>query len=387
MSTGYPVKPRRRSRASLLGLVLAFLAATALLFAAIVDNAEAAGKTVLIVAPHPDDDLLYGAGVAARALANGDTVKVVFMTNGDLLGATTVREVEGVNAQTQYIGTTEDDLMFLGYPDGGLWHILHWQPSATDVYVARQGTSATYGIRGLGRTDYHNYRFGTHATYNRANILADLEDILATYRPDDVYTTSQYDGASDHAATRWLVKTALAARVTADPTYAPTFHTTFVDWPHSSDWPASMNAAADFTEPSGLSSYTPLVWSARESFPVPTAMQSTDYPTNPKYLAVNAHVSQGGTSGILGRYIHRDEFFWVDPIVAAANSAPGANAGPAQTAIEKTVAQLDGRSSTDPDGDPLYYAWTQTGGPSVTLSDSTSVRPTFSAPAGTSTLT
>ena len=51
-----------------------------------VSSARAAGRSVLIVAPHPDDDLLYGAGIAATALAQGDSVKVVYMPNGDLYG-------------------------------------------------------------------------------------------------------------------------------------------------------------------------------------------------------------------------------------------------------------------------------------------------------------
>lgn len=44
---------------------------------------------------------------------------------------------------------------------------------------------------------------------------------------------------------------------------------------------------------------------------------------------------------------------------------------------------LDGSVSTSPSGYlPLTYAWTQTGGPPVALSDSTSPGPTFSAPGG-----
>lgn len=41
---------------------------------------------------------------------------------------------------------------------------------------------------------------------------------------------------------------------------------------------------------------------------------------------------------------------------------------------------LDGSKSTDPEGMPLAYTWTQIGGPTVTLSDSMDVKPTFVAP-------
>ncbi|MFN2232157.1 MAG: PKD domain-containing protein, partial [Anaerolineae bacterium] len=41
---------------------------------------------------------------------------------------------------------------------------------------------------------------------------------------------------------------------------------------------------------------------------------------------------------------------------------------------------LDGSGSSDVDGDPLSYRWTQTGGPAVALSSATVASPTFTAP-------
>jgi MYXO-CTERM domain-containing protein len=62
------------------------------------------------------------------------------------------------------------------------------------------------------------------------------------------------------------------------------------------------------------------------------------------------------------------------------NSAPVANAGPAQAVDERTVATLDGSASSDPDGDAITYAWTQSSGPAVTLSSATAQKPTFTVP-------
>ena len=69
------------------------------------------------------------------------------------------------------------------------------------------------------------------------------------------------------------------------------------------------------------------------------------------------------------------------------NQAPVANAGPAQTVSTGSSVQLDGSGSSDPDGDPLTYTWTQTGGTPVTLSSSTAQKPTFTAPSNAGTLT
>jgi hypothetical protein len=70
-----------------------------------------------------------------------------------------------------------------------------------------------------------------------------------------------------------------------------------------------------------------------------------------------------------------------------ANQAPTANAGADQTVASGATVQLDGTGSSDPDGDALTFAWTQTSGPAVTLSDPTSATPTFTAPTGPATLT
>ena len=64
----------------------------------------------------------------------------------------------------------------------------------------------------------------------------------------------------------------------------------------------------------------------------------------------------------------------------AANQAPVAEAGDAQSVIADAVVTLDG-SATDPDGDALTYSWTQTSGTNVTLSDAAIADPTFTAPA------
>ena len=60
--------------------------------------------------------------------------------------------------------------------------------------------------------------------------------------------------------------------------------------------------------------------------------------------------------------------------------APNAIAGPAQTVSPGATVTLDGNQSNDPDGDALSYSWTQTMGPSVTLSDPDSAVTTFTAP-------
>jgi hypothetical protein len=67
------------------------------------------------------------------------------------------------------------------------------------------------------------------------------------------------------------------------------------------------------------------------------------------------------------------------------NDPPVADAGTAQTVSEGIEVTLDGSNSNDPDNNIVSYSWLQTGGPSITLSDSTAVKPTFTSPTIAST--
>jgi hypothetical protein len=71
--------------------------------------------------------------------------------------------------------------------------------------------------------------------------------------------------------------------------------------------------------------------------------------------------------------------------VKQVNKVPVANAGLPQTVVEGTVVTLDGSKSTDADKDILSYKWIAPSG--VTLTGTTSVNPTFVAPATTATAT
>lgn len=70
----------------------------------------------------------------------------------------------------------------------------------------------------------------------------------------------------------------------------------------------------------------------------------------------------------------------VNVTVKNINHAPVADAGAAQVVAEGSPVTLDGSASYDVDGDTLVYAWIQTAGPPVTLSDAGAATPSFVAP-------
>lgn len=64
----------------------------------------------------------------------------------------------------------------------------------------------------------------------------------------------------------------------------------------------------------------------------------------------------------------------------SSNRAAVADAGLDQNVMPGATAALDGAASHDPDGDPLSFAWTQTGGMKVVLNGADTAHPTFIAP-------
>jgi hypothetical protein len=69
------------------------------------------------------------------------------------------------------------------------------------------------------------------------------------------------------------------------------------------------------------------------------------------------------------------------------NLPPLAEVGPDQLVSLGSTVTLDGTGSTDLDGDTITYAWTQTAGPTVSLSSANAAKPTFTAPSTAATLT
>ena len=97
----------------------------------------------------------------------------------------------------------------------------------------------------------------------------------------------------------------------------------------------------------------------------------------PGYLSSDSDVQYRNNAGDFEGTASEILFFSGQSI---ANRLPVADAGTAQTVSSGETVTLDGSGSSDADGDTLMYAWTQTEGTNVTLSDATASMPTFTAP-------
>jgi LmbE family N-acetylglucosaminyl deacetylase len=324
------------------GLVVAVLAAVG----QAADASEVPDSTILMVSPHPDDDVLVAAGVTSVS----SDVTVAYLTNGefceklvtepgksnvDYCGVAvptigTIRQNEAVAAQVNLLNRTESDLIFFGYPTVYLEETSYY--AADEFFTSPTGRFETFASRGLGSTDYHTYRTGSAAKYNGPNMLADMVHLIDTLRPDDIFTTSIFDRHTDHKMAYILTVDAVEQVAASDPTYNPTLHSTIVHvipsaywgiWPDSADPTAYLTPIPELELTTGGT----LRWEERESFEVPASMQNANLSQNVKFQAIEAHASQHDPNlqdaGFIYSFAHRDEVFWSETLPNSNNPATG----------------------------------------------------------------
>jgi LmbE family N-acetylglucosaminyl deacetylase len=298
-----------------------FLLPGVLLFGA-PQAAHAQGKTIMVIAPHPDDEALCCSGVIYAAKQAGNNVVVVIVTNGDdytspaSKSAGLAREAESVAAMGM-LGVTTSNVVFLGYGDQTLQQLL-FSSSASQIYTSSANQTKTYGNNGLGGVSYHQYLTGTAGSYNQQTILSDFESVIKNFSPTDIYTTGMWDDHPDHRATYAFTAQALIALKQQGLLPNTRVHETWIHAPCENcdsnyTWPEPVfTPNQTFPEPEFISG-TPYDWTQIEDIPVPAAMQDPNMNTNLKFNTIYSYHSQteDDLSSYLFGFVKMDEFFWV----------------------------------------------------------------------------
>ena len=205
--------------ASLLPAVLAALAASA---ARAVPGESPlppldAGTSLLVVAPHPDDETLCCAGILQRVAHAGGRVSVAWITSGDaslldllfversLLGSEAklrdlgVRRMREARAASALLGVPQSAQFLLGYPDRGLEYL-------SDASGAPPYRSP---FTGAAAVPYSESPFAGHP-YTGASLERDFAAVLERVQPTLVLVPSPLDAHPDHAAAGLLALRLLA---------------------------------------------------------------------------------------------------------------------------------------------------------------------------------
>jgi len=173
------------------------------------------GERILIIAPHPDDEVLACGGLIQQALALGDSVWVVYVTSGDgswppawrvtgnvFPGRADYLElgrarIEEAIAGARVLGLDSTRLSFLGYPDADLARLwqLHW-----DTPCRSSHTGAINDPYGRNGHEYTGHR-----------LLDDLVSLMRAVKPDRVLGPHPLDAHADHWSTAMFVAIAREA--------------------------------------------------------------------------------------------------------------------------------------------------------------------------------
>jgi len=177
-----------------------------------------AATSLLVVAPHPDDETLCCAGVIQRVAHAGGRVSVVWITSGDAslldlvfiersllpsaarlrdLAARRMREAREASA---LLGVPPTGQLFLGYPDRGVLRLL--TDHRATPYTSRYTDAAAVPYPAAG--------FPGHP-YTGESLERDFAAVLAQVRPTLILAPSARDSHPDHRAAG-LLTAAVSAR-------------------------------------------------------------------------------------------------------------------------------------------------------------------------------
>lgn len=192
--------------------------------AALAQSSPNRPDSIVVFAPHPDDEVICCAGIIMQAFARGAHVKVVAITSGDgfdaaaagvshkpvnqvgpddFLELSRLRQTQSRTA-LEILGGKAGDLILLGYPDGDLGNLYE----STEDKIIRQQFTKKNETYALIQKDYHTSVHGKPAPYRRSSVLGDLVELMGKLQPTEIYVTGETDGHIDHRAAFWFVRDA-----------------------------------------------------------------------------------------------------------------------------------------------------------------------------------
>jgi LmbE family N-acetylglucosaminyl deacetylase len=148
-------------------------------------------STILIIAPHPDDEILATSQLISRELARGNKVKIIYITDGDAQEdgqkeAQTYGRIRKLESQaaTKSLGLNKNDLFFLGFPDG---------------YLDKLPKIGTIQSKFSGRNKTPRQSYFPNLNFSQEMLIRSIQRILDKENPSEIYFPSPDENHPDHA--------------------------------------------------------------------------------------------------------------------------------------------------------------------------------------------
>ncbi|HET7444204.1 MAG TPA: PIG-L family deacetylase, partial [Solirubrobacterales bacterium] len=342
--------------------------------------AEGCSATVMYTVAHEDDTLLFQSPSVLQDIQSEHCVRTVFLTAGDAGRAQSYwagREDGAEDAYAKMAGVKNE---WTGSTISANGHSIHLEtlkakPTISIAYLRLPdgGTNGTgfplysnQSLMKLWNSEHQNEEknlpqstsikaVDNSATYGYQDLIETLEELIEGFGPTQVYTqnyTVPLISADhpDHVATGLFTRE--ASKGYASPHRLLGFE----------DYETSNKAQNVFGTLLGAKSAAFYQYGTHDS----DACKSEGACTGTSYAA-----------WLLRQY----------PLSTSETIGVVANAGFTELSETSTLVTLDGSGSSRQGGGSLTYAWTQTGGPAVTLSSTTAKNPTFTTPSHATKLT
>jgi LmbE family N-acetylglucosaminyl deacetylase len=203
-----------------------------------------ADTRLLVVAPHPDDEVLGAAGLMQRVRAANGVVRVVYLTDGESYTQSVKisqhtatpkpldyrhygqrRKREARDAMGR-LGISSEALIFLGFPNGGLGRLM------TKYWSERRAAYRSVFTR-LDRPPVSDILL-PDTQYRGEDLTQELTAILEGFKPTVVLVPRKEDQHVDHCAAWFFVGDALSEVRRAQPGFQTdllTYIVHFYSWP------------------------------------------------------------------------------------------------------------------------------------------------------------
>jgi LmbE family N-acetylglucosaminyl deacetylase len=219
-----------------------------------------ADTRLLVIAPHPDDEILGAGGLMRRVHDLGGFVHVVYLTDGDGYPEGVRLEERGTKKNPsssdfrdygrrrqheaqdalKTLGLDEHDTTFLRFPDGGLCKLTHTYWS--DRHRAYRSPYTRRDRPPESDTIVPN------AEYRGEDLTLELARIIAEFGPTLILVPRKEDQHPDHCAAWYFLADALGGVARVLPGLAPDVVNYIV---HYDDWPFN-DERATLSPPPGL---------------------------------------------------------------------------------------------------------------------------------------
>ena len=272
------------------------------------------GNTIMVVVPHEDDEINTAGATIYDAKKEGFRVICVFLTNGDWEYPADIRFKEAIDA-LGVLGVPEKDIIFLGYPDGGVHAERSVFQYGKSEKINALGRDETYGTQ--SHPDYAIKYYGHHQVYTFNNFLMDLENVILDYQPDTLIVTD-FDSHPDHRMCSLAFETVMGRILnTCGNTYHPLVLKGFAyadGFESIKDFPGKHVISTRINKkklsyPEYDTDNPVYEWTQRVRFPVSSECKTMDLSQNKIFQALTCHMSQKANRRARS-IINGDQIFW-----------------------------------------------------------------------------